>query len=271
MPRRLALTSVVVALALQPYAAVVLAAEAARAPDRESIRASAFEAAAAQTADEHFVVRHPPELRPEAVFALRSLGEGRALIRSGLGLPADGTITVLLLPPAVFRAGTGNPRWVRGAYDGRILLPVAGCTTEADVAELRSVLVHELTHALLRRVIATVLPPWFEEGLAGKYDGTTALASADWLRRRRAPRFSGLDGIDDAIRAGGWREDAGRQGARLAVEALDELGGPGAAVGIIASCRSGASFASALAVAVPGGRSALENLLRRLQSSGFAE
>lgn len=244
---------------------VSLASAAGPAPSRpgESSPLAAFEAAASRTRGDGFVVLHPVDLQPEAAAALRTLGEGRTLIRDGLGLTVDGTITVLLLPPGAFRDGTGNPPWVRGTYDGRILVPVAPGAAAAGSSALDAVLMHELTHALLRAPGSAALPPWFEEGLAERFEGTSPEAAAAWLRRRRAPRFAGLGAIDDAIRAGGWREDAGHQGARLAVQSLEDLGGPGATAGIIAAARAGTAFAAALPVFVPGGAAAIEEALRR--------
>jgi hypothetical protein len=221
------------------------------------------EGAADRTAGEHFFVMHPDELRPQAAVALSVLDEGRRSICGELGLTTDRRITVVLLAPAAFRALTGNPRWVRGAYDGRILVPVGGAADGGGLPALRAVLLHELTHALLREAVGASLPPWFEEGLAERFEGTTAAAAEDWLSRRRAPRVAGLDGIDDAIRSGGWREEAGHHQARVAVQELEALGGEGASARILASLRAGAAFSSALDAAVPGGRASLE---RRLQS-----
>lgn len=228
-------------------------------------------AAAVRTAAGTFVVVHPADCQAQADAALASLVESRVRISGALGIAVDGLITVVLLPPATFRARTGSPPWVRGLYDGRIVAPVGLSADGESVSALRAVLAHELTHALLRRSISGTLPPWFEEGLAERFEGRTAEAAADWLRRRRAPRFEGLDAIDDAIRAGGWREDAGHQGARLALQALEELGGPGAAASLVAAASGGMGFAAALSAAVPGGRAALEERLRRPLSDGLAE
>lgn len=251
----------------------VVAVAPGSAPDQpaESPSASPSTAAAVRTAAGNFVVVHPANFQAQATAALAALVESRVRISDALGIAVDGTITVVLLPPATFRARTGSPPWVRGLYDGRIVAPVGPPADGASVSALLAVLKHELTHALLRRSISGTLPPWFEEGLAERFEGRTAQSAADWLRRRRAPGFEGLDAIDDAIRAGGWREDAGHQGARLALQALEELGGPGAAASLVAAARVGTGFAAALSAAVPGGRTALEARLRRPLSDGLAE
>jgi len=211
----------------------------------------------------HFVLRHRPEVGPaEAAAALGVLEEGLSLICGELGLTLEAPVEVLILPPSSFRALTRSAAWVRGAYDGRILLSVADGSFERGASSLRPLLLHELTHAVVRRSIDAALPPWFEEGLAERFEGNAPDAAAAWLRQRRAPAFAGLDAIDADIRAGGWREDAGHQRARLALQALEKSSGAAALARIMAALRSGRTPAQALDEVVPGGVAAFEALLR---------
>lgn len=208
----------------------------------------------------HFVLRHRQGIGPaQAAATLDDLEAGLSRIGGELGLTLEAPVEVLLLAPPAFAALTGNAAWVRGSYDGRILLPVAD---GVDASSLRPLLLHELTHALLRRAIAAPLPPWLEEGLAERAEGNAPEAAAAWLRDRRAPAFAGLDAIDADIRAAGWREDAGHQRARLALQGLEEVAGADAPARLLAALRSGRAPAQAVEAVVPGGVAALESRLR---------
>ena len=56
-------------------------------------------------------------------------------------------------------------------------MPVGGLQTEEDSRRLEPVLAHELTHAFIRANVPGRLPLWFEEGLAGHFEGTTLEAA----------------------------------------------------------------------------------------------
>ncbi|MBI2602280.1 MAG: hypothetical protein HYW48_04420 [Deltaproteobacteria bacterium] len=74
-------------------------------------------------------------------------------------------IEVLLDPPDHF--GTLNPtspQWAEALYDGRIHVPVK---SSPDLQHLKTVLIHELIHALFGQMTGfRPLPSWFEEGIA---------------------------------------------------------------------------------------------------------
>lgn len=77
----------------------------------------------------------------------------------------DHPITVLLYPESDFEKvkGLGHP--VGGLYDGKIRLPVhSGQTTGG---ELKRVLWHEFTHALVHDLSKGNCPLWLNEGIAG--------------------------------------------------------------------------------------------------------
>ena len=76
--------------------------------------------------------------------------------------PAD-VITVVLYSREQFRDVTQSPSWAGGVYDGRIRIPIAGKT---DERELRRVLTHEFTHAVVYSLAARRVPQWLNEGLA---------------------------------------------------------------------------------------------------------
>jgi hypothetical protein len=76
--------------------------------------------------------------------------------------PAE-VLTVILYSKEQFRDVTQSPSWAGGLYDGRIRVPVAGRIDEKD---LRRVLTHELTHAVVHSLAPRNVPLWLNEGLA---------------------------------------------------------------------------------------------------------
>lgn len=77
-------------------------------------------------------------------------------------------IEVVLYPSTAFLDSNGSaPVWAEGLYDGRLRIPLKSSGSIALTNNLKSVLKHELVHALLadlkkRRKLGT----WLEEGLA---------------------------------------------------------------------------------------------------------
>ena len=76
--------------------------------------------------------------------------------------PAD-ILTVVLYSKEQFRDVTQSPSWAGGVFDGRIRVPVAGRVDEKD---LRRVLTHEFTHAVVYNLAPRGVPQWLNEGLA---------------------------------------------------------------------------------------------------------
>jgi hypothetical protein len=79
-------------------------------------------------------------------------------------------IEVILYDGGNFRnVVAGGPEWAEGIFDGRLRIPVREQMQRGQTGGLKTILRHELTHALT--AIASdnrTLPPWFEEGLAQK-------------------------------------------------------------------------------------------------------
>ncbi|MCP4154956.1 MAG: hypothetical protein GY757_44950 [bacterium] len=72
-------------------------------------------------------------------------------------------VTVILYNEKGFFDVTRAPGWAGGLYDGKIRLPVRG--VEGHEEELKRILVHEYTHALVH-AITPKCPLWLNEGLA---------------------------------------------------------------------------------------------------------
>jgi tetratricopeptide (TPR) repeat protein len=61
----------------------------------------------------------------------------------------------------------GGPAWSEGVFDGRIRVPVRMPITAEGRELIKTILIHELTHALLaHRSDGRAWPTWFNEGLA---------------------------------------------------------------------------------------------------------
>lgn len=91
-------------------------------------------------------------------------------------------IPVQLLPTKAFRDVTQTPEWVGGLYDGKIRVPLGGLRRLDPRA--RSVLVHELTHAVVHSKTRGRCPRWLHEGLAQVAEGK-ALNSAQQAEVRK--------------------------------------------------------------------------------------
>jgi tetratricopeptide (TPR) repeat protein len=102
-----------------------------------------------------------------------------------LGAYPDHEVQTILYPDVDFTAATGASTGIGGFYqplDGKIRIAMRGLRPEDP--ELRSLLYHEYTHALIYAISRGNNPPrWVHEGLAVQLEG------------RRAPRFK-----EEAIR-----------------------------------------------------------------------
>jgi hypothetical protein len=99
-------------------------------------------------------------------------------VGTALGAYPRDILTVVLYSKEQFRDVTQSPSWAGGLYDGRIRVPVAG---QIDEKDLRRVLTHELTHAVVYSLAPRGVPQWLNEGLAILMErgGAVAPASTD--------------------------------------------------------------------------------------------
>ena len=73
-------------------------------------------------------------------------------------------IVVLLYTPEEFSQIRTTPAWVGALYDGKVRLPVSG--DELGPLEIKKILWHEYTHAVINDMTANNCPRWLHEGLA---------------------------------------------------------------------------------------------------------
>ncbi|HXX80533.1 MAG TPA: tetratricopeptide repeat protein, partial [Thermodesulfovibrionales bacterium] len=73
------------------------------------------------------------------------------------------SVSVVLYTNQDFYDITQSPEWSEGMFDGKIRIPIRG--VESREGELRKVLFHEYTHAVVHS-LTPQCPLWFNEGLA---------------------------------------------------------------------------------------------------------
>ena len=113
----------------------------------------------------HFTVRYDGEVDLELASALMDyLEEQYWALSDAYAHAPQQPITVMLYPQRQFREVTQSAEWVGGIYDGKIRVPLAGLRRLNPDA--KSVLVHELTHAVIHSKTRGNCPRWLHEGLA---------------------------------------------------------------------------------------------------------
>jgi hypothetical protein len=83
----------------------------------------------------------------------------------------DRVITVILYTQEQFRDVTRSPDWAAAAYDGTIRVSMRGALEKPQ--ELKRVLTHELTHAMVQNIAPRGVPTWLHEGLAVYFEGNS--------------------------------------------------------------------------------------------------
>jgi Flp pilus assembly protein TadD len=187
-------------------------------------RETAADAGFARDVSRHFTIQYDGPVPGEvARTALRLLEEAYDRLWRDFGRAPQHDIPVILYTRGLFDEITRSPGWVGGTYDGKIRIPVGGLQTRDDAERLEPILTHELTHAFVRANVPGRLPLWFEEGLAGYFQGTTTEAALHILRSDGGA-FGGLEEVSAALR-GGPRVSGAYAAAALAVAEMVHLDG----------------------------------------------
>lgn len=191
----------------------------------------------------HFVVlfEGPGEARL-AARALEVLESGYWRVGTALGVFPIEPMVVVLYTQEQFRDITRSPDWAAAVYDGRIRVPMRGAIENA--AELERVLVHELTHALVRGVAPRHVPTWLNEGIAVYFEPEgRAWAEAEAAKTTRRMTPAALAGRFDSF-AGGDARLAYAESA-LAVQKMTDLAGSTGLMALVADLGQGVPFEEA--------------------------
>jgi tetratricopeptide (TPR) repeat protein len=76
---------------------------------------------------------------------------------------------VIIYSKSQFKQASDSPVWVAGLYDGKIRLPLNDILTNAD--ELKKLILHEYTHAVIFNLSRGYCPVWLNEGFAQTLEG----------------------------------------------------------------------------------------------------
>ncbi len=165
------------------------------------------EASMGSTKVGHFMVKFEGEENSTTanVIALL-LEEAHIKVGADLDYYPDGRIEALLYSKDRFMDITRSPSWAGAIYDGRIKIPVGGITEKT--ALLEKTILHEYTHAVVRRLSKGRAPVWLNEGIAQYEDGSDLLDSEIWLKKMAVDKkldlrplegsFMGLSPADSA-------------------------------------------------------------------------
>jgi stage II sporulation protein D len=142
-------------------------------------------------ASEHFDLFFPPaeeSLVPKALEILeaerRRLGERARVLPTRITVRTYGTT-------AEFIRATGQPGWVSGSNDGRVIdLQPLGALRSRGL--LTATLRHELLHLVTRRLRAPEVPSWYEEGMILYLTGEKIQSRPRWLTTPLAGEDSSL-------------------------------------------------------------------------------
>lgn len=204
--------------------------------DREVSAEGGFE----RDVSRHFTIQYEgPVPRAVARTALLLLERAYDRLWHAFGKSPQHDLPVILYTRGLFDEITRSPNWVGGAYDGKIRVPVGGLRTESDAQRLAPILAHELTHAFIRANVPGRLPLWFEEGLAGHFEGRPP-DSVLFSLRAAGGGFASLEEVNAALR-GGSRVGAAYAAATLAVNEMVRIDGfwlPSRTLDLMASGRS---------------------------------
>lgn len=110
-----------------------------------------------------------------------------------LGRYPVGETAVVVYPKKAFRTVTGSHSWVAALYDGKIRVPGEGIDA-AHASEVKRVLTHEYTHALIRSIAGSNVPAWLHEGIAQLEEGRTRADARLALAGKALPAIEDLTG-----------------------------------------------------------------------------
>jgi tetratricopeptide (TPR) repeat protein len=146
-----------------------LALQADYAPAKEMIGKVRREVSLGREMDKgyssRFMVSYDAAVRSTlATEVLDALEEAYNSVGRDLSFFPKGRIPVILYTRKDFRTVTSGPDWSGGVYDGKIRIPLGGVETMSP--QLKSLLFHEYSHAVVQELTHGNCPTWLNEGLA---------------------------------------------------------------------------------------------------------
>jgi tetratricopeptide (TPR) repeat protein len=113
----------------------------------------------------HFVVKYSGSTQTlVGDILLPILEEAYSSVGSRLNYYPNHKVTVILYTDEEFTAATDSPGWAGAIYDGKIRIPTKGVSGSSN--DLKKMVFHEYTHALVFDLAGERCPTWLNEGLA---------------------------------------------------------------------------------------------------------
>jgi tetratricopeptide (TPR) repeat protein len=185
----------------------------------------------------HFTIlfEGPPD-QPMAAHVSDMLESIYWQVGGAIGAYPPNVLTVVLYSREQFRDVTKSPSWAGGMYDGRIRVPIGGKVDEKD---LRRVLTHEFTHAVIHSLAPRGVPQWLNEGLAVVMEqsgGSSMTLASD----ANVPPLTRLEGSFEKLSP----EDArtAYAASAAATQALLDRGGPMVIYNLLTNLGNGMRF-----------------------------
>jgi tetratricopeptide (TPR) repeat protein len=133
----------------------------------------------------HFRVQFVPYSEGVAIQdVLAMLDDAHDTLAQTLGLTPTRSVNVKIYRAEDFYRVSALPDWASGIYDGKMRLKVEDM--QNTPAQVRDLLFHEYTHALLAMNIRQQVPAWFHEGLAQLMEPQFAQSEREQKRVRAA-------------------------------------------------------------------------------------
>ncbi|HEY4222417.1 MAG TPA: peptidase MA family metallohydrolase, partial [Myxococcota bacterium] len=195
---------------------------------------------------EHFEVHFEGDSdRALAEQALDNLDEAWRTIGDKLDLHPPAPLLVIFYGGDKYKDATGAPDWSGGVFDGKIR--VRENSLRISRGDVRDLLFHEYTHALLHTTVKGEIPAWMNEGLAQHMEPGISHARIDRLKKidkEHLPRVASLR--QSFSRFDAATADVAYGSAQDLVNMLGEWRGERSYADLFASMNGGKSFDDAV-------------------------
>jgi len=128
----------------------------------------------------NFVLKYDQDDTYSSELVLHLLVNEYNKLAYDFGWYENSEFTVILYSNEDFANILNVPTWAAAIYDGKIRIPFQ--YDSLNIADLESIIRHELTHALLHRIAGKNVPAWLHEGIAQYKDGVDDSPVRDVLR-----------------------------------------------------------------------------------------
>ncbi len=128
---------------------------------------------------------------------MQLLEEAYTTVGSYFNYYPDVPTPVIIYSQNQFKEASGSPVWVAALYDGKIRLPLNDVAQNVD--NLKQLILHEYTHAVIFHIARGRCPVWLNEGFAQLLEGESlsdvqAANIKKYVAKKQAFDMKGLEG-----------------------------------------------------------------------------